>query len=279
MTGLTSQSAHDLYAYLKDPEWGQVASKTCFLYSIKDEGRSNFFEWLNSDPFWAKTFRNAMVAVTEVLGDDKMLVETYPFANLPDKATFCDIGGGKGQMGMAVARKHANMHVILQDLPDVVEEGRKFFSVEYPDAMESNRVDFVPIDFLTQMPVKGQNLYFLRHVIHDWSEGDAIQILKNISSAMNPESRLLIQEFILLERHGVISDSVDASVKAPEPLPKNYGTGNIYPYFQDICMMCMVDGGERTLAEFIALSAAAGLEFVKFWDFGYNGAVEFKLPA
>ena len=60
-------------------------------------------------------------------------------------------------------------------------------------------------------------------------------------------------------------------------------------------MMCMLNAGERTLDEFIALgwgsdilpwrpalilvvfvSAEAGLEFVQLWDFAENAMVEFK---
>jgi hypothetical protein len=35
-------------------------------------------------------------------------------------------------------------------------------------------------------------VYWLRYVIHDWSDDYCIRILKNIKAAMGPRSRILI---------------------------------------------------------------------------------------
>jgi len=41
-------------------------------------------------------------------------------------------------------------------------------------------------------------------------------------------------------------------------------------------MMILINGKERSLDEFKALGAEAGLEFVKVWDFVERGIIEFK---
>ena len=43
-------------------------------------------------------------------------------------------------------------------------------------------------------------------------------------------------------------------------------------------MMAMLNSEERRLPEFIRLGEAAGLEFVKLWDLGEMGLVEYRFP-
>ena len=66
--------------------------------------------------------------------------------------------------------------------------------------------------------------------------------------------------------------------QAPEPLLPNYGVGRIRQYNLDLQMMTVLNSEQRRLPEFIKLGEAAGLEFVKLWDLGENGLVEYRLP-
>jgi len=59
----------------------------------------------------------------------------------------------------------------------------------------------------------------------------------------------------------------------------NYGAGRIRQYNLDLDMMTMLNSEERRIPEFIQLGEAAGLRFVKLWDFGETGLVEYRLPA
>jgi hypothetical protein len=40
-------------------------------------------------------------------------------------------------------------------------------------------------------------VYLLSHIIHDWSEEQALTILRNCRSAMGPDGRLLIAEMVV----------------------------------------------------------------------------------
>ena len=66
--------------------------------------------------------------------------------------------------------------------------------------------------------------------------------------------------------------------QAPEPLLPNYGGGRIRQYNIDLHVMALFNSEERRLPEFIRLGEAAGLEFVKLWDLGEMGLVEYRLP-
>ena len=74
-----------------------------------------------------------------------------------------------------------------------------------------------------------------------------------------------------------MEESLSAFKQAPEPLLPNYGVGRIRQYNLDLDMMVMVNSQERRLEEFIKLGQEAGLEFVKLWDLGETGVVEFRL--
>jgi len=49
----------------------------------------------------------------------------YPWDTLPAGTRVCDIGGNKGYVSMALLQKHAHLKVIVQDLPNVIEDAKK----------------------------------------------------------------------------------------------------------------------------------------------------------
>jgi hypothetical protein len=80
-------------------------------------------------------------------------------------------------------------------------------------------------------------LYILKHVLHDWDDDRAVQVLANCRRAMGDDSRVVIIEMVV--------------PNGPHPhLSK----------VMDISMMVFQDGGrERAEPEFRALCATAGL--------------------
>jgi hypothetical protein len=89
---------------------------------------------------------------------------------------------------------------------------------------------------------------------------------------------LLHSEEFILQFANRIPEEKSLVKQAPEPLLPNYGGGRKRQYNLDIQMMTMLNSEERRLPEFIKLGEAAGLEFVKLWDLGEMGLVEYRLP-
>ena len=84
-------------------------------------------------------------------------------------------------------------------------------------------------------------VYYLRHVVRDYSDPVVTTILRNISQAMtDPDSRVLISEQL----------NPDVSSMAG-PLP-------LYAAFKDFSMLS-IGGKERSLPQFAAVADAAGL--------------------
>ena len=80
----------------------------------------------------------------------------------------------------------------------------------------------------------------MKMILHDWNDDKSIQILTNISSAMNAESKLLI------------FDAVVPGANLPHPAK-----------FFDINMLAMTGGQERTEEEFAALLKQSGLKITQ----------------
>jgi hypothetical protein len=90
----------------------------------------------------------------------------------------------------SIAARHPDLHFIVQDHSSVVAAGAK----ECPVAL-APRFEWMSHDFFSpQQPVRGAAAYFLRHILHDWSDEYCIRILSPVVDAMLPggASRLLV---------------------------------------------------------------------------------------
>lgn len=145
-----------------------------------------------------------------------------------------DVGGG---LGHGIAVFHAKFpalpgKLILQDLPAAIED----IKVLTP------AIERMKYDFFTPQPVKGARAYYMRQILHDWPDKEALEILGNIREAMNKDSVLLVNEnFLPAEKVPLFNAEVD------------------------IDMVGFFSAQERTEAQWKALLETAGLEVVKIW--------------
>ena len=96
----------------------------------------------------------------------------------------------------------------MQDLPVNADNGRNAATESLPADLLS-RVTFQAHDFTHPQPVRGADAYLLRMILHDWPDGEATKILRNIIAAMDKaDSRLLIMDTVL-----PMSGSVPVSVE------------------------------------------------------------------
>ncbi|KAJ6628892.1 S-adenosyl-L-methionine-dependent methyltransferase [Mycena sp. CBHHK59/15] len=225
----------------------------------------------------AQRFGQAMVGWGEVTGKG-MLPKVYPWGSLPENTVVCDVGGGNGHATIELLKGFPQLKIVVQDLPGVAEQGKEYLHKEVMDQSLKKRVQFVPADFFTDSVVQDCDIYYIRHVLHDWPTGECKKILDNVRKAVKPSSRVFIHEFVL--QHIVRDSAFEGKFeKAPEPLLPNFGIGKVRPYAQDINMMVCLNSQERTLPQFIEMGARSGFEFVKLWDHGEVGLMEFAPSA
>ncbi|KIW27721.1 uncharacterized protein PV07_07432 [Cladophialophora immunda] len=152
------------------------------------------FQYLSDHPERAERFAETMKALTSTDGYHvRHLVDGYPWGKLTQGTVVVDVGGSVGHMSIALAERYPQLNFVVQDLPDIVAAGQRALPADLKD-----RVSFQTHDFFTPQPVQA-DVYFLRFILHDYSDTHATLILKNLLPAFKPNSKLLVMDGVLPE--------------------------------------------------------------------------------
>ena len=107
------------------------------------------------------------------------LANTYPW---PEAGVVVDVGGGTGTTLAHVLRRQTALQGVLLDLPDAVATGIEQFDA----AGLTDRFTPAPGDFFEYVP-PGGHVYLLVNVLHNWSDEQAMIILRNCAQACAAE--------------------------------------------------------------------------------------------
>ena len=172
-------------------EGANTASKG---YNIANKSGNTIFADLAQDPPRAQRYAEAMRYYNTGPGLElSHLLDAYPWPELGDDPVV-DVGGGYGSFSIALAERFPLLRCIVQDRPDVVSEGQAKLDPEIAD-----RVRFMAHDFFTDQPAMDVSAFFLRWILHDWSDKYAIKILRALIPALRPGVRVLVSELIVPE--------------------------------------------------------------------------------
>ncbi|ESK82758.1 S adenosyl L methionine dependent methyltransferase [Moniliophthora roreri MCA 2997] len=230
------------------------------------------FDWYNlpENKEKAERFNRAMVGMIGLHGS--FLSKVYPWMEHPLERTVCDVGGGNGHNMIDLLKKHPNLKAVLQDQPQVIEQAKRYWTKEYPQAIEEKRVRFVPFNFFTDQAAEGCDIYYIKHIMHDWPDDRCLIILRNVRKAMKSEARLIIHELAIPSPARYVQCPED---RAPGPLLPNWGASMARAYNADFAMMAGFGSRERTLEEMILLCEMRGLQFRKLYPAGETDLMEF----
>ena len=145
------------------------------------------FDYIGTHPELAPIFDAAMPAFHG--HETGAMLEAYDFSV---SHVLADIGGGNGSLVGAVLQRYPKLKGLLFDLSHVVGRAReslKAYGVaERCSVIEGNFFESVP---------GGADTYLLRHIIHDWSDEQSVQILSNCRKVIPKSGRLLIIEAVV----------------------------------------------------------------------------------
>ncbi|TDZ14713.1 O-methyltransferase aurJ [Colletotrichum orbiculare MAFF 240422] len=124
------------------------------------------------------------------------LLGSYDWAAL-GAVTMVDVGGSTGHCSVVVARANPDMKFVVQDLPHVVASASNPATCTVPADLRG-RITFQGHDMMQPQPVVA-DVYFMRMVLHDWSDPACEKALAQLAGAMErrPGSRLLVVDSIL----------------------------------------------------------------------------------
>ncbi len=121
------------------------------------------------------------------------VVENYPWGNIPEGGIVVDVGGSHGIISIELARKFPHLRFIVQDLDKPVIQGAE----RQRPADVADRVEYAVHDFFNKQPVYGADVYFLRAVLHNWSNKYAVKILQNLVPALKPGAKIVLNETVV----------------------------------------------------------------------------------
>lgn len=102
-----------------------------------------------------------------------------------------------------------------------------------PDAIKSGNVKLEAHDFFDPQPQKNAAVFFLKQVLHDWSDEYCLKILKYLRAAATSQTKLVLMDSIMpFACHDPSADHdarhIPGAVarEAPPPLLANFGAIN-----------------------------------------------------
>ncbi|KAL9090484.1 MAG: hypothetical protein Q9165_005245 [Trypethelium subeluteriae] len=106
----------------------------------------------------------------------------------PETPVFVDVGGGIGHQCQLFKDRYPNIQgrVVLQDQPPMIAQ-----ALPLPGVEKSAH------DFWTPEPIKGARAYYMRNILHDYPDEAGAKILRQLVTAMDKDSVILIDEMVL----------------------------------------------------------------------------------
>jgi O-methyltransferase domain/Dimerisation domain len=206
----------------------------------------NGYEYLAANPEFAAVFEGGMGTLSDL--------ETEPIADAYDYSQFntiIDVFGGKGSLLAAILKRAENSRGILVD-----ERAQHLGAAEFFEESGIGQRCSVDATNLFATPPSGGDLYILKHIVHEWPESQALEILQRVREAMSADSKLLLIEFVLPEGN------------IPHP-------GRLV----DLWLMILMGGRERTAAQYASLLEKAGFRLNRVLDTASGASLVEALPA
>ncbi|MCJ1352911.1 MAG: hypothetical protein MMC33_002895 [Icmadophila ericetorum] len=203
------------------------------------------FQWLAQNPsvqanfnLWMDGRRKGKANWLDIFPfEDRIVIDTKK-----DNGTvlFVDVGGNEGHVVKELRARYPDLdgRVILQDQQSVVNR-----LLDRLADFEEQGIEVMAHDFFNPQPVKGARTYFLRAILHNWSDPQCVQVLTHIASSMvKGYSKLIINDYVL--------PATGAGLLSVQ---------------QDLLMMTLFGGVERTEGQWHELLEKAGLRIERIW--------------
>ena len=152
--------------------------------------------------------------------------------------SIADVGGGHGQLVRTILKKNKKL---LGTVFDKIY-GKKTNPVIYSETEIEKRITRIKCNFFKKMKINA-DLIFLKSVLHNWNDTEALKILKNLYFSIPFESKLFIIERIFRDPDSFIADKKMIML--------------------DLRMFFIHSGKERSLGDLKKLIKSAGFQLAK----------------
>lgn len=189
------------------------------------------FEHMRRDADFAEVFNRAMTSYSNI--QTQWAVAALAHQDLSIIGSLCDVAGGYGHLACGITEAYPHLAVTVFDLPEVVGNTARLLA---PKRGLSERCRYVGGDMFRETP--SADAYTLKMILHDWTDDECVQILRNLRRAVTGPGRLYVIEHVV-------------------PGPDEPHFAKLF----DVHMMCATGGRERTAEEYAGLLAKSGWRF------------------
>lgn len=190
---------------------------------------ADVWEYRAQRPEEGAIFDRAMTDLTRRA--NRSLLEAYDFGRF---TTVVDVGGGRGALLAALLAEYPATRGVLFDQPHVAAMAEDALGA----AGVADRCRIESGSYFDAVP-EGGDAYVLKAILHDWEDEEAATILRSCRRAVPAGGALLVIE----QELGPTNENPDAK-------------------FSDLNILVAPGGQERTIGEYAALFASAGLRLV-----------------
>ncbi|MFI6037313.1 methyltransferase [Streptomyces sp. NPDC051315] len=187
----------------------------------------DFWDEVSDDPSLGATFYDTMAHGQRTVFHQ--VAEEHDWTGVRH---ILDVGGADGDLLTTVLAKEHGISATLLELPGPAARAR----AKFEGTALAGRVGVVDGSFFDPLPVKADTIT-LSFVLHNWSDEDALRILRHCADALEPGGSVLLIE------------CADQSPSAPDPAFTS----------ADLRMLAFFGGRERTQDQWQELAAAAGM--------------------
>ncbi|HEY6353235.1 MAG TPA: methyltransferase [Burkholderiaceae bacterium] len=154
--------------------------------ATRRSGGQDDFAHLDADPPAADLFHRAMTNLTRPVA-----AAFAASIDLEGELRVVDVGGGYGQLLVALLLAHPRLRGVLFDLPHAIEPA----VAQIARLGLIARCELVSGSFFDSLPAGG-DVYLLKSVLHDWDDAHCVRILQHCRQAMagRPGARLFVIE-------------------------------------------------------------------------------------
>ena len=171
-------------------DWADILfslDKGTDIYQVKYGKR--YFEWLEKNPEEYRIFDEGMLNLSQ-LSDDP-ITAVYKFSKIN---SIVDIGAGHGTQLASILKANPHIKGVHYDIERVVNAAKQEDPLNDPHIKD--RVEYISGDFFKSVP-EGHDAYFMKSILHDWNNEEAIRILKVCRKAMHENSKLLVTDMVI----------------------------------------------------------------------------------
>ncbi|KAF2077541.1 hypothetical protein CYY_001159 [Polysphondylium violaceum] len=183
-------------------------------------------------PSYTTLFQKAMTSYTK--SSIEIILSNTNFSKFN---TIVDLGGSQGVFCLEILKNNPSIGKAINfDIPLTIQSNKSLLKSRLKSyESELSRFEEIQGSFFDANTIPEADCYILKLVLHDWSDDQAVEILKAISKSMKPTSKIYIFDTIL---------------------ERNNEMFNRYSWM-DLQMVHYVGGKERSIREWSLLSKLA----------------------